>query len=238
MPRGSLARAAPEGMRLGLKADRIVKRFETPAGPLLVLDEVVLALDPGESVAISGPSGSGKSTLLNIIGGLEPPTSGSVWLDDVEVTKLGETERARFRNRRVGFVFQDHHLLPQCTALENVLVPTLVGEGDREASKRARALLERVGLPDKAEAFPSELSGGQRQRVAVARALMNDPTLLLCDEPTGNLDQESGDRMGDLFMELVRERNAILILVTHNLGLAGRFQRRAELKAGRLRFEQ
>ena len=175
---------------LSLSVERVRKEYGSAAGPLIVLKDVSLALAPGQSVAIVGPSGAGKSTLLNIIGSLDKPTAGSVRLGATEVTALAGAALADFRSRQVGFVFQDHHLLSQCSALENVLLPTLAARGgDADAPARAKDILRRVGLGQRLHSFPAELSGGERQRVAVARALVNGPPLLLCDEPTGNLDQ-------------------------------------------------
>jgi len=210
----------------------VCKAFETFRGALAVLNGVSLKLSPGEVVAVVGPSGSGKSTLLNIIGSLEKPTSGSVRLDDVEVTELAGDGLARFRSRQVGFVFQDHHLLPQCTALENVMLPTLAAHATDDAAERASDLLKRVGLAERVDHFPAQLSGGERQRVAIARALVNGAPLLLCDEPTGNLDGDTGMQVGDLFVELADERGVMLVIVTHNLELAGRFSQVKELRGG------
>jgi len=217
---------------VGLVVEGVSKEFETPTGPLAVLKGVSFSLTPGESLVVVGPSGAGKSTLLNIIGSLERPTSGSVRLGDLEVTGLTGEKLAFLRSRKVGFVFQDHHLLPQCTALENVMLPTLAVGASQEAPQRARELLERVGLGERLEHFPAQLSGGERQRVAIARALINGPPLLLCDEPTGNLDRDTGDRVATVFLALAEERNVMLVVVTHNLEFAGRFSRRMELRRG------
>jgi lipoprotein-releasing system ATP-binding protein len=181
-----------------------------------------------------GPSGSGKSTLLHILGTLEPPTSGSVTLDERDPFQLPEPELAAFRNREIGFVFQEHFLLPQCSVLENVLAPTLVTKeaGDHEA--RARQLLERVGLADRLDHRPAELSGGERQRAALARALVLAPRLVLCDEPTGNLDAASAGAVADLLLELHASEHAVLIVVTHSEALAERFEERRRLVEGRL----
>jgi len=217
-----------------LLVDNVRKEYETPAGPLEVIREATFALEAGDSLAIVGPSGAGKSTLLNIIGSLDKPTAGSVKLSDTEITQLEGAALAAFRSKSVGFVFQDHHLLPQCTALENVVLPTLATDEPADAAPRARELLERVGLAERMDAFPAKLSGGERQRVAIARALVNGPPLLLCDEPTGNLDQDTGNRIGDLFVELANEQNVMLVVVTHNLELARRFSRCLELREGAL----
>jgi len=201
----------------------------------MVLRDVSLTLDRGQGAAIMGPSGSGKSTLLHILGTLERPTSGTVTLDGENPFARSEAELAAFRNQKIGFVFQDHHLLPQCNVLENTLVPTLVrrrGRPAAEAEVRARALLDRVGLSARLEHRPAELSGGERQRVAVARALINAPALLLADEPTGNLDRQSAQAVGSLLLELSVQEQAILIVVTHSHELAMQYQRRWELVDG------
>jgi lipoprotein-releasing system ATP-binding protein len=180
-----------------------------------------------------GPSGSGKSTLLHILGTLDRPTRGEVRLEGRDPFALPERELADFRNRHVGFVFQDHHLLPQCSVLENVLIPTLVARESREAMKTwARQLLDRVGLADRLEHRPAELSGGERQRVAVARSLIHRPVLLLADEPTGNLDRRTAESIGKLLLDLHREEQNILIVVTHSLELAELFPRRMEMENG------
>jgi lipoprotein-releasing system ATP-binding protein len=207
-----------------LEVRRLSKDYTTPAGPLRVLSEISLTLNSGDSISIVGPSGSGKSTLLYILGALEPPTSGSVLLDGRNPYELDEKELASFRNEQVGFVFQDHHLLPQCNVLENVLVPTLVASGpDDRAKHHALDLLDQVGLGSRIQHHPHELSGGEKQRVALARALVMKPQLVLCDEPTGNLDHESTATIGALLQELHRSQRNILIVVTHNLDLAARF---------------
>jgi lipoprotein-releasing system ATP-binding protein len=220
---------------LRLTVRHVRKEFDS-AAPLVVLKDVSFDLGAGETVSITGPSGAGKSTLLNIVGSLDKPTAGSVTLGETEVTALEGDALAEFRSRRVGFVFQDHHLLPQCSAIENVLLPTLaLPPSTRNGSNRARELLERVGLKDRLHSFPAQLSGGERQRVAIARALVNGPPLLLCDEPTGNLDPETSAEIGALFLELARERGVMLIVVTHNLEFARLFGRCLELRAGTLR---
>jgi lipoprotein-releasing system ATP-binding protein len=218
-----------------LLVDNIVKEYPTPGEPLRVLCGVSLALECGENVAILGPSGSGKSTLLSILGTLEPPTSGSVQLAGKNPFALDERGLAAFRSRQIGFVFQDHHLLPQCTALENVLIPFLAdGAATAADGERATALLQRVGLGERLAHRPAELSGGERQRVAIARALVRDPSLLLADEPTGNLDRSTAQSITRLLLELQAEHNTILVTVTHSTALAGSLQRRMELDAGRL----
>lgn len=212
----------------------LVKRYETPTGPLTVLSGASLRASPGETVAVVGPSGSGKSTLLNIVGSLDTPTTGSVRLGDVEVTALEGKALADFRARRVGFIFQDHHLLPQLTAVENVLLPTLAGHAPKDAQQRARGLLERVGVLHRADAFPARMSGGERQRVAAARALINGAGLLLCDEPTGNLDRDAGANLVSLLIELAETQRVTVLMVTHNHEHAARFSRRLALRDGRL----
>ncbi len=216
-----------------LQADGIGMQYETPTDPLVVLRDVCLTLSDGESASITGPSGSGKSTLLNILGSLEPPTSGSVIIDGCDPYALTAPELALFRNRHVGFVFQDHHLLPQCTVLENVLLPALADKrSDGGRVQRARTLLDRVGMAERLGHRPSEISGGERQRVALARALINEPALILADEPTGSLDRSTSEHVADLLWELHRQEARILIVVTHNESLAARANRRFDLKDG------
>ncbi len=218
----------------GLVVENVTKDYPTRSGSLHVLDGVSLQLASGEAAAIVGPSGCGKSTLLNILGTLETPSGGKASLDGVDPFKLSEPELAAFRNRRIGFVFQDHHLLPHCSVLENVLVPTLVAESAGGTVGRAREFLNRVGLSGRLDHRPAELSGGERQRVAVARALINQPLLLLADEPTGNLDRHSAETVADLLMELHRDSKTILIVVTHSQALAERLPKRFELTDGHL----
>ena len=217
-----------------LHAESLGKEYPTRSGPLPVLRDVSLSLTEGEAAVIMGPSGSGKSTLQNILGTLEPPTRGSVTLNGCDPFTLPARDLARFRNSSVGFIFQDHHLLPQCSALENVLIPTLPEKRDEDVMERARLLLQRVGLGDRLEHRPAELSGGERQRVAVARAMINRPKLLLADEPTGNLDHKTASAVAALLIELHREENTMLVLVTHRQDLAGQFARRYELVDGNL----
>ncbi|HUF24749.1 MAG TPA: ABC transporter ATP-binding protein [Vicinamibacterales bacterium] len=219
-----------------LNVQNVSKAFDTPRGPLPILDDVSMSLERGQSAAIMGPSGSGKSTLLYIIGALEPPSSGTVTLDGVNPWALPEAKQAAFRNERVGFVFQDHLLLPQLTALENVLTPAIVRPDGvtNEIRERARELLAQVGLAERAEHRPAELSGGERQRVALARALIGAPGLLLCDEPTGNLDRTSAASVADLLVDLHQKLNTILLVVTHSLALAERVGHRYELDSRRL----
>jgi lipoprotein-releasing system ATP-binding protein len=217
-----------------LEVTNLAKSYPTPNGSLTILSDLTLSLRPGDAASIVGPSGSGKSTLLYLLGALEPPSAGTVTLDGVNPFALSERELAVFRNRRVGFIFQDHLLLPQCTVLENVLVPTLVGEPETDAHGRARELLERVGLADRLDHRPAELSGGERQRVSLARALIRRPPLLLCDEPTGNLDHASGNVVASMLFDLHQQQNTILLIVTHNSALAARCPIRFELVGDRL----
>ena len=219
----------------GLVLENVSKEFPYPGGIVHVLDSISLTVSRGETIAVVGPSGSGKSTLLNIIGSLDSPTSGSVEFEGENISKYTGSGLAEFRNKKIGFVFQDHHLLPQCTALENVLVPTLPSGSSKEIEQRGRELLEKVDLKDRISFFPAQLSGGERQRVAVARALINEPVLLLCDEPTGNLDPESSDMIISLLQNISQEGNLIRIIVTHNMELAQSLPRVYELKNGSLR---
>jgi lipoprotein-releasing system ATP-binding protein len=221
-----------------LIASDVSKSYPTPRGDLAILRNVSLSVERGGAAAIMGPSGSGKSTLLYILGALDPPTSGTVRLDGQDPFALGEREQAAFRNKRIGFVFQDHSLLPQCSVLENVLAPTLVAPpGERDASQdqnRARELLTQVGLDDRLDHRPGELSGGEKQRAAIARALIRQPLLLLCDEPTGNLDRASADNVASLLLDLHARRNTILVVVTHSAALAERFPVRYSMSDGTL----
>ncbi len=220
---------------MSLHVTNLCKDFPTRSGPLPVLRKISLELQPGEALAVMGPSGSGKSTLLHILGTLDQPTSGNVQLAQTDPFTLSEQALADFRNRHIGFVFQDHYLLPQCSVLENVLIPTLAGHGSRdETESRARLLLERVGLKERLEHRPAELSGGERQRVAVARALIHRPILLLADEPTGNLDRRSAMAIGELLMELHQQEKTILIVVTHSAELARMLPRQMEMLDGSL----
>jgi len=219
-----------------LLVEDVTKEYPTRAEPLVVLRGVSLELASGENLAVVGPSGSGKSTLLNVIGTLDAPTSGRVTLDGEDPAGLDEPALARFRSRNVGFVFQDHYLLPQCSVLENVLVPTIAaGPTTRETFSRAESLLERVGLEDRLHHRPAELSGGERQRVALARALVNRPALVLADEPTGNLDRTTSERVSDLLLDLQEQEGMMLIVVTHSMRLAERMMRTVELDEGRLK---
>ena len=221
-------------MSISLCAESIEKRFPTRSGDLVVLRDVSLTLAAGDSAVIMGPSGSGKSTLLNILGTLEPPSAGRVTIEDCDPFDLSERELARFRNQRVGFIFQDQHLLGQCAVLENVLLPTLAMPGRHDSTARARDLLDRVGLADRLDHRPAELSGGERQRVAIARALINRPAVLLADEPTGNLDRKTADRIAVLLAEIHRDENVTLVVVTHSQELADRFAQRYDVVDGTL----
>jgi lipoprotein-releasing system ATP-binding protein len=212
-----------------LQVTALSKSYPTPRGPLTVLSEVSLTLGNGEAAVVMGPSGSGKSSLLYLLGALEPPSAGTVTLDNVDPFRLAPAELAAFRNASIGFVFQDHCLLPQCSVLENVLIPTVVASDAGGSLERARDLIGRVGLADRIDHRPGELSGGERQRVAIARALIREPRLLLCDEPTGNLDHASADLVSTLLLDLHRRQETILIVVTHSQTLASRFSIRFEL---------
>jgi lipoprotein-releasing system ATP-binding protein len=213
----------------------LTKEYPTPQGSLLVLSKVSLSLGRGDAASIMGPSGSGKSTLLYILGALEPPDSGSVTLDGENPFQLEEPGLAAFRNRKVGFVFQDHCLLPQLSVLENVLTPVLVGKPQNGLVERARELLQRVGLNQRLDHRPAELSGGEKQRVALARALIQRPALVLCDEPTGNLDRRSAETVASLLLELHHSQRTILVVATHSPDLADRFPIRYEMHDQRLK---
>ena len=217
-----------------LQARAISKTYESAAGPVPVLEGVDLDLRLGDALSIMGPSGSGKSTLLYILGLLDPPTAGELVMDGVSPWGLKEAEQARFRNTNIGFVFQDHCLLPQCTVLENVLAPTLVGEREESASARAKDLVERVGLTPRIGHFPAQLSGGEKQRVAIARALIRQPKLLLCDEPTGNLDEATAWQVLGLVAELQKEMRSILVIVTHSPVIAAEFPLQYAMRGRRL----
>jgi putative ABC transport system ATP-binding protein len=201
--------------------------------PLTILARVTLDVERGSAVAVIGPSGSGKSTLLGLIAGLDAPTSGTILVGGVDVTRLGESALARFRRETIGYVFQSYHLIPTLTAAENVAVPLELA-GERGAATRARALLEQVGLGDRAHHYPAQLSGGEQQRVALARAVALDPPLLLADEPTGNLDSATGGAIIELLFALNRERGSTLLLVTHDDALADRVDRVVSLRDGRV----
>jgi lipoprotein-releasing system ATP-binding protein len=218
-----------------LVVDDVRKSYATRGEPLEVLRGVSFRLAAGESLAITGPSGCGKSTLLHIVGTLDMPSEGSVTLEGANPFALDEPRLADFRNHKIGFVFQDHHLLPQCSVLENVLLPTLAdGHPHTDAVEHARDLLDRVGLGQRLDHLPAELSGGERQRTAIARALVNRPLLLLADEPTGNLDRATAADVARLLVELKNQQQAMLVVVTHSQALAERLERRMELNARRL----
>ena len=214
-----------------LKVENLSKEYPTPAGPLRIVSDVSLSLPPGSAVSIMGPSGSGKSTLLYMIGALETPSSGTVTLGGQNPFLLNAKQLAAFRNQQIGFVFQDHCLLPQCSVIENVLTPTMVSTTTNgEPGHRANELLKQVGLAERLDHRPAQLSGGEKQRVALARALIMKPQLLLCDEPTGNLDQKSAEVVADLLLESHRAAETILIVVTHSKELAARFPQCFELR--------
>ncbi len=223
-----------------LKLEDVSKSYDSVAGgqPVAVLQGINLTIEEGQSAAIVGPSGSGKSTLLNLIGTLDVPTQGRVLLRGQNLAQLGEKELAAIRNRQIGFIFQAHHLLPQCTVLENVLVPTMASSDAsrrQSAPERARRLLDRVGLGARLDHRPGQLSGGERQRVAVVRALINGPELLLADEPTGALDRKAADELARLLIDLNREEKVTLILVTHATDLANRMGKVFQIEDGRLK---
>lgn len=215
-------------------AQTIVKEFETPTQPLRILDGVTVELNRGQNLAVIGPSGSGKSTFLHIAGTLDAPTAGSVELLSTDLSTLEGDALAWFRNKNIGFIFQEHHLLPQLTALENVLIPVVaVGATNQESTERAKMLLEKVGLGDRMSHRPASLSGGERQRVAVARAIIQSPAMLLADEPTGSLDHANAEKIGQILLELQEEENTMLICVTHSSDLAGQFQSQVRLENGK-----
>ena len=214
-----------------LQVENLSKEYPTPAGPLRIVSDVSLTLPPGSAASIMGPSGSGKSTLLYMLGALEPPSSGTVTLKGQNPFLLSARELAAFRNQQIGFVFQDHCLLPQCSVMENVLTPTMVAAtSNGEPTRRATELLKQVGLGERLDHRPAQLSGGEKQRAALARALIMKPQLLLCDEPTGNLDQKSAEVVADLLLETHQNAETILIVVTHSNELAARFPQRFEMK--------
>jgi lipoprotein-releasing system ATP-binding protein len=213
---------------LKLQVANIGKDYPTPAGNLTVLSNINLSLEPGDAAAIMGPSGTGKSTLLYILGALDKPSSGTVTLGDKNVFGMSPSELAKFRGAEIGFVFQDHCLLPQCSVLENVLLPTLVAPSDKHEG-RAHELIKQVGLSERIDHRPAQLSGGEKQRVAIARALIRAPQLVVCDEPTGNLDEATAASVASLLLDLHKQQNSILIVVTHSTRLASQFPIRFEL---------
>ena len=220
-----------------IEVRQLSKTYETPGENIRVLDGLDLSLAAGETAAIIGPSGCGKSTLLNLLGALDRPTSGTIKIGDQDISSLSEEQAATFRNHSLGFIFQQQHLLPQLTVLENVLVPRLAGDWQEpaaETEQRARQLLEKVGLAQRLDHLPWQLSGGEKLRTAVARALINRPKLILADEPTGSLDPASTDTVADLLLDLNRDQGVTLIVVTHNADLARRMAKTFELRGGRL----
>jgi lipoprotein-releasing system ATP-binding protein len=218
-----------------LVAENLSKQYPTRGEPLRILHDLNLELSAGENVAIVGPSGSGKSTLLHILGTLDTPSSGSILFDGENPFAMDEQTLADFRNKNIGFIFQEHHLLPQLSVFENILVPTLASGKPTVADiERAEELIERVALTDRSHHRPAELSGGERERVAVARALINKPLLLLADEPTGNLDHENAQQIGELLLDIQRQEQMILIVVTHSQELSQKLDQQLELSAGQL----
>lgn len=220
-----------------IDVESVSKVYEMPGESLRVLDEVSFQVAQGETASVVGPSGCGKTTLLNLLGALDRPTAGRIEIGGRDIARLSEEEAAGFRNRSLGFVFQHHHLLPQCTVLENVILPRLAGgweESESETAERARALLAEVGLQERLGHLPYQLSGGERLRTALARALVNQPDLILADEPTGSLDEESAARVADLLTDLNEQKGVTLIVVTHNPALAQRMQIYYELRNGKI----
>ena len=220
-------------MSLILKVTGLTKSYEGSTGSLTVLDSVSFGLEKGETFSIVGPSGSGKTTLLGLCAGLDRASSGSVEVCGIKLDTLSEDDRARVRNQHVGFIFQNFQLLPTLTALENVMVP-LELRGEKGAGPKSKELLERVGLGDRLHHYPTQLSGGEQQRVALARAFSNDPEILFADEPTGNLDEETGMKVEDLLFQINKEQGTTLVLVTHNMELARKTGRILRLKGGRV----
>lgn len=216
-----------------LKVDQVHKSFKLGDREISVLRDLNFEAKSGETLAVTGPSGSGKSTLLHLIGTLDRPTSGKITIADQDAFTFSEKQLSQFRNQTIGFVFQDHHLLPQYSVLENVIIPTTAfGKTTADQKNYAHDLLDRVGLSDRANHRPAELSGGERQRVAIARALINKPDLILCDEPTGNLDHETADHVASTIFDLHREMKNIVIVVTHNRDLASKFDRNLTFREG------
>lgn len=219
-----------------LQAVDLYQEYPTRSGSLAVLQGINLSLNAGDALAIIGPSGCGKSTLLQLLGTLAKPSKGKVLIQDKDLSGLNDVELARFRNNTIGYIFQDHHLLPQCSALENVLIPSLARPVSERTGVEARAkmLLEKVELGGRLEHHPAELSGGERQRVAVCRALIHQPAIVLADEPTGSLDRHSAESVGELLLNLCKDENTVLVCVTHSSDLARKFPQRMELIEGRL----
>jgi ABC-type lipoprotein export system ATPase subunit len=220
-----------------IQASAISRTYESPAGPVHVLRNLNLEVGASEAVSIVGPSGSGKTTLLNLLGALDQPTSGSITIDGNAISEMNDVDAAKFRNRSIGFIFQLHYLLPQCSVLENVLVPRLAGGWDESVADtrgRAEALLQEVGLQDRLTHLPWQLSGGEQLRVAIARSLINEPKIILADEPTGSLDPSTGERVADLLIESNNGNGVALVVVTHNPALAKRLQKTYRIEEGKL----
>ncbi len=220
-------------MKSILETNQLYKTYDSGNRSLTVLDNINFTIKPGETVAIVGPSGSGKTTLLGLCAGLDRASSGSVLLNNTALEKLTEDERAKLRNLHVGFIFQSFNLMPTLTALENVMIP-LELRGDKEASRKSMELLEKVGLDDRHDHYPTQLSGGEQQRVALARAFSNSPKILFADEPTGNLDEATGKKVENLLFELNKEQGTTLVLVTHDMELARKTQRIIQIKGGKI----
>lgn len=225
-------------MPIVLQMNDVTRTFDTAAGPLQILKKVNLQIASGDAVALRGPSGCGKSTLLHVAGTLDQPTSGTVHILGENPWLQKSRKLAAFRNQHIGFVFQEHQLLPQCSVLENVMLPTLAGfsRNRKELLQRAKTLLEQVGLQDRSDHRPAALSGGERQRVAVCRALIHQPSLLLADEPTGNLDPATADKVGQLLLELAARHDAALLCVTHSDELASNFPHVVQVADGTVDF--
>ena len=219
-----------------LELYKVSKTYRSGSRALTVLDDIAFSVTAGETFALVGPSGSGKTTLLGLCAGLDQPTDGSIWLNGIKLDTLTEDERAQVRNEHVGFIFQNFQLLPTLTALENVMVP-LELQGQRKVRPRAMDLLDKVGLAERANHYPVQLSGGEQQRVALARAFANEPSIMFADEPTGNLDEETSQRVEQLLFDLNREAGTTLVLVTHDLELAAKTHRTLKLKGGRIAEE-
>jgi lipoprotein-releasing system ATP-binding protein len=225
--------------RMIVRVENVQKKFVSEAGTQTVLDGLNWSMSAGDAATIVGPSGCGKSTLLNLVGALDRPTSGQIWIDGADLNSLDEDALADLRARKIGFIFQEHHLLPQCTARENILLPALaIGSAtDQAILDRADSLLDRVGLTEHAAKQPHQLSGGQRQRVAVVRALINEPLVLLADEPTGSLDRAAAETLIQLLIELNQEKNLTLVVVTHSKDISQQIGRTYELRDGRFTDE-